>query len=228
MREAFTQELGNLLGQTQHMLTTVGRMVPHARSALLNRQVHELEQLQDLDREVDTLEHRIEHDALRVIALQQPVARDLRFVGMVLKSLADIERMGDYLVHVGKDSVALAEQPQLKRYINLGRMLERIAEMVPVLNEALADQDADKARRVIEMDDEIDDLYEQIQRELVTYMLEDPRTISVALRLMKVGRSLERVGDHIENVAERVIFWAEGELPAKHENPGDEDHSQPD
>lgn len=221
MREQFSHSLQTLLRDTEAMLDSVARMIAPARAVLLDRQTGELDTLHRLDDEVDRQEVHLESAALRIIALQQPVARDLRLVGAVLKSLADIERMGDYLVHVGKDGVALAEHPPLKRYLNLGRMLERIEEMLPQLQKALRTQDAALARAVIAMDDEIDGLYEQIQRELVTYMLEDPRTISVALRLMKVGRSLERVGDHIENVAERVIFWVEGELPAKHEHEGE-------
>ena len=146
----------------------------------------------------------------KAIALHQPVARDLRLVALILKSLSDVERMGDYVVHVAEDGAELAQAPALKKYVNLARMLERLGEMSQNLRTSLADRDVTRAEATIGMDDEVDELYEQIQRELVTYMLEDPRNISKALMLMRVGRSLERVGDHMENVAERVRYWVTG------------------
>lgn len=211
MREALESDLRAVLNGALNMLGTVERMLPVAADILLHERTERLEEIRALDREVDAQEAQIEAECLRIIALHQPVARDLRMVALILKSLSDIERMGDYTVHVAKDGSELAQAPALKRYVNLARMLERLGEMSQNLRTALADRDVTRAEATIGMDDEVDDLYEQIQRELVTYMLEDPRNISKALMLMRVGRSLERVGDHMENIAERVRYWVTGQ-----------------
>lgn len=211
MREALETDLRAVLNGALNMLGTVERMLPLAGEVLLHARAGRLEEVRAIDREVDAQEVSLEAECLRIIALHQPVARDLRLVALVLKSLSDIERMGDYAVHVAEDGAALAQQLALKRYVNLSRMLDRLGEMSQNLRTALQDRDVDRAEATLGMDDEVDDLYEQTQRELVTYMLEDPRNISRALTLMRVGRSLERIGDHLENVAERVRYWVTGQ-----------------
>ena len=210
MREVLENDLRSVLNDALNMLGTVEQMLPVAADVLLHEQTERLAEVRALDLEVDAQEARIEAECLRIIARHQPVARDLRLVALILKSLSDIERMGDYVVHVAEDGAELAQAPALKKYVNLARMLARLGEMSQNLRTAIADRDVARAETTIVMDDEVDDLYEQIQRELVTYMLEDPRNISKALMLMRVGRSLERVGDHMENVAERVRYWVTG------------------
>ena len=214
MREALEQDLRTVLNGALNMLGTVERMLPIAADILLNERKERLDEIKSIDREVDAQEAQIEAECLRIIALHQPVARDLRMVALILKSLSDIERMGDYAVHVAEDGVELAQAPALKKYVNLDRMLARLTEMSQNLRTALADRDVTRAEATVEMDDEVDALYEQVQRELVTYMLEDPRNISKALTLMRVGRSLERIGDHMENVSERVRYWVTGDRMA--------------
>jgi phosphate transport system protein len=211
MREALEQDLNSVLNGTLAMLATVERMLPLATDVLNDQGGATLDEVKALDREVDAQEARIEADCLRLIALHQPVARDLRLIALVLKSLTDIERMGDYTVHVAEDGEELSRAPALKKYVNLTRMLERLQEMAAALRVAISGRDVTGARAALIMDDEVDDLYEQVQRELVTYMLEDPRNISKSLVLMRVGRSLERIGDHMENVAERVQYWVTGQ-----------------
>ena len=210
MREALEADLRAVLNGALNMLGTVERMLPVAAEVLLHERADLLDEVRSLDREVDAQEAQLEAECLRIIALHQPVARDLRLVALILKSLSDIERMGDYVVHVAEDGAELAQAPALKKYVNLSRMLSRLTEMSQNLRTSLADRDVTRAENTTRMDDEVDELYEQIQRELVTYMLEDPRNISKALMLMRVGRSLERVGDHMENVAERVRYWVTG------------------
>ena len=213
MREVLEQDLQRVLSDALDMLSAVETMLPIAADVLLNQNVERLAEIRAADLQVDALESQIEAECLRIIALHQPVARDLRLVALVLKSLSDIERMGDYAVHVARDGAELAGSAPLKRYVNLGRMLERLQEMSQHLRAAIAERSLTKANEALHMDDEVDDLYEQIQRELVTYMLEDPRNISKSLALMRVGRSLERIGDHMENVAERLNYWITGQRP---------------
>ncbi|PYE55886.1 phosphate signaling complex protein PhoU [Deinococcus yavapaiensis] len=214
MREALEHELRVILDGALDMLSLVERMLGLARAALVDRDSAALESARALDLQVDALEHRIEAECLRTIALHQPVATDLRLIALILKSLTDIERMGDYCVHVAEDGAELSNSEAFKKHVALGRMLERLEEMVAHLKKAVGGRDVELARQTLRMDDEVDDLYESVQRELVTYMLEDPRTIGKALVLMRVGRSLERVGDHIENVAERVEYWVTGQRMA--------------
>ncbi|MEW6420766.1 MAG: phosphate signaling complex protein PhoU [Deinococcota bacterium] len=214
MRDALETDLRTVLNGALNMLGTVERMLPIAGEVLLHARPERLEEVKAIDREVDAQEVSLEAECLRIIALHQPVARDLRLVALILKSLSDIERMGDYAVHVAEDGAELAQQPALKRYVNLAQMLDRLSEMSQNLRTAIADRDVARAEATLTMDDEVDELYEQIQRELVTYMLEDPRNISKALMLMRVGRSLERIGDHLENVAERVRYWVTGQRGA--------------
>ncbi|WP_420594816.1 phosphate signaling complex protein PhoU [Deinococcus sp.] len=215
MREVLEQDLQKALSDALTMLATVERMLPIAADVLLGQNVKRLSEIRAIDREVDALETKIEAECLRIIALHQPVARDLRLVALILKSLSDIERMGDYAVHVAADGAELAQTAPLKRYVNLGRMLERLQEMSAKLREAITERDMAKANEALHMDDEVDELYEQTQRELVTYMLEDPRNISKSLTLLRVGRSLERIGDHMENVAERLGYWITGQRESK-------------
>lgn len=211
MRDVLEHDLQEILSGVLNMLSVVEKMLPIARDVLIHERTERLREVQALDREVDQAEAQIEAECLRIIALHQPVARDLRQVGLILKSLSDIERMGDYVVHVAEDGAELAQEAPLKRYINLSRMLERLQEMTASLKDAMQERSVEAAERTLKMDDEVDDLYEQIQRELVTYMLEDPRNISKSLTIMRVGRSMERIGDHIENVAERLRYWITGE-----------------
>ncbi|ULH14817.1 phosphate signaling complex protein PhoU [Deinococcus sp. KNUC1210] len=211
MRETLEHDLNAVLQGALTMLATVERMLPMAAAALNEPGSRKLDDVRALDREVDAQEIRLEAECLRLIALHQPVARDLRLIALVLKSLTDIERMGDYTVHVAEDGEELSHAPALKRYVNLTLMIERLQEMAVALREAISQRSVEGAMVAHGMDEQVDDLYEQVQRELVTYMLEDPRNISKSLILMRVGRSLERIGDHMENVAERVQYWVTGQ-----------------
>ena len=130
---------------------------------------------------------------------------------MCSSDLSDLERVGDYAVHVADDARILSSEPPLKRYINLGHMIAKLKTMLETLARAFTERDAAAALEAAQMDQVIDDLYEQTQRELVTYMLEDPRTITKALALLRVGRALQRIGDHVENVADRLQYWMTGE-----------------
>ncbi|MBB6098168.1 phosphate transport system protein [Deinobacterium chartae] len=210
MREALDHDLNTIVAGATEMLDRVRAMLVEAGSVLIDRDTDKLSAVAAADREVDELESRIETECLRVIALHQPVASDLRLIATILKSLTDIERMGDYAVHVAEDGALLSQDSPLKKYVNLSSMLRRLDQMMETLGRAVRERSVDLARQAHEMDNEVDELYEQTQRELVTYMIEDPRTISKAMTLMRVGRSLERLGDHIENIAERVEYWVTG------------------
>lgn len=209
MREVLDQELKNTLNATLNMLGTVERMYALGSEAILKGDHSGLEQLRSIDREVDMAEAQIEADCLRVIALHQPVARDLRQLGLILKSLTDIERMGDYVVHVAEHSADITVPENLRPYLE--RMMGRLEEMSQTLRTALADRDVAQAEAALRMDDEIDELFEKMQGELIAHMSQNPSEVADALQLIRIGRAIERIGDHMENIAERVPYWVTGE-----------------
>jgi phosphate transport system protein len=211
MREALERDLRILSADFIRMISQVGEQVNLSGQILLENQLEHVSEVHAMDKRVDDLELKLEGECLRVIALHQPVATDLRFVAAILKSLSDLERVGDYAVHVADDARILANEPPLKRYINLGQMIATAKTMLETTARAFTERDAAAALEASRMDQRIDDLYEQTQRELVTYMLEDPRTITKALALLRVGRALQRIGDHVENVADRLRYWMTGE-----------------
>ncbi len=212
MREALERDLTRITERFLEMVSLVREQLQLATAGLVEQDVARAEEVVRLDEKVDALDLEIENEVLAAIARHQPVAGDLRFLATVLKALTNLERAGDYAAHVAEDALALAGEPPLKKYIVLGEMAERIETMFNLLAKAIAERDLSAAERVLKIDDDVDDLYEQIVRELLTYMLEDPRTLSKALTLMRVARSYERLGDHLENIAERVFFWLTGRL----------------
>ncbi|MFN3178934.1 MAG: phosphate signaling complex protein PhoU [Thermus sp.] len=218
MREVLDKALNELVEETLRMLSLVREMTQKATEALVEGNQAKAEEVIAKDQEVDALELKIENQAVTIIARHQPVASDLRLIFTVIKALTDLERAGDYAMHVAEDAFLLAQEPPLKRYVTLPEMGKRLLEMMDTLGKAVAERDPGLARKVVEMDDQVDGLYEEVTRELITYMLEDPRTITKALTLMRVARSYERLGDHLENVGERVIYWLTGEV---YKNPED-------
>jgi phosphate transport system protein len=208
---ALEQDLQEITAETVRMLSLVREECELARSALIDADVAAAERCIAADARIDELQESLERRILTVIARRQPAAGDLRFLGAMHRALADIERSGDYAVHVARAALALAGQPPMKKYLDMDRILAILGSMLAVTISALAESDAEAARRALAMDNEIDDLYDQIQRELLSFMIEDPGRIGAATQLLAVGRYLERLGDHIENVNEHIIFWLTNE-----------------
>ncbi len=212
MREALEKEIQAVTGRFLEMVAAVREMTAEATEALVKGDAELAQKVIKKDREVDELELAIEDEVIAAIARHQPVASDLRFFVTILKAVTDLERAGDYAAHVAEDVLILAQEPPLKKYVLLPQVGERLLEMLDLVAKAVAERDLEAARRVLELDEDIDDMYEQLTRELLTYMLEDPRTLSKALTLLRVARSYERLGDHLENIAERVFYWLTGKL----------------
>jgi phosphate transport system protein len=207
MLERDLQEIGT---SAVRMLSMVREGLAFARRGLIDADVDAADRAISGDAAVDALQNQLEQQILTTIARRQPAAKDLRFLGAMLQSLADIERAGDYAVHVARAGAELAAAPPLKKYLDMKRILVVLDEMLEATMRAMVEGDAEAARLALGMDDEVDDLYDQIQRELLTYMTSDPETINPATKLLMVARYLERCGDHIENVNEHVIFWLSG------------------
>jgi phosphate transport system protein len=164
------------------------------------------------DKLIDRCEIDVEERCLRLLALQQPLARDLRFITSALKISNDLERVGDHAVNIAGSALRLADLPQLKPLVDIPRMADLATGMLHEALEAFVRQDAEAARRLVRQDDAVDQLNRQIFRDLLGYMIEDPQAITRAMELILVARNLERVADMSTNVAEEVVFIAEARI----------------
>lgn len=188
----------------------VEEMISGSMQSLLQRDSAHAAVVIDSDRGVDQLEKDIDEDCHTILARHQPTAGDLRFLVAVMKISADLERMGDSAVNISQAAQILNQEPPLKPYIDLPRLAEIVRVMVRDSLDSMVQRDAKLALDVCSRDDQVDGLYKQLFRELVTYMIEDPKNVARALHLLLISRNLERIADHATNVAEDVIFYVEG------------------
>lgn len=207
---AFDEELARLTNAVVEMGGLAERQVANAVRALIERDVELAASVIQADRKVDELEEKIDQDAIGLLALRQPVAIDLRMIAMALKISNDLERMSDYAVSIAKRSQRLTEQPELKPLQQIPRIGQSCLAMVKDVLDAYVDRDADKATAVWNRDREVDEQYTGLFRELITYMLEDPRTISTCIDLLFIAKNLERIADHATNIAEKIVFIIHG------------------
>jgi phosphate transport system protein len=200
----------------KHTLLAMGGLVEdqirRAMKALLERDDALAQEVIDRDRQVNTYDVEIDEQCVSLLALHQPAAGDLRFITTAMKIVTDLERIGDQAVNIAQRVLELNREPRLKPYIDLPRMAERAQRMVKESLDAFVARDTALARRVCGEDAEVDALKEQIFRELLTFMMEDPRTIPRAIRVILISRFLERVADHATNIAEMVVYLVEGKM----------------
>ena len=185
--------------------------IADATRALIERKPSLAQRVIDEDDQLDQLELEIDDICLEILAREQPVASDLRFIATAMKIVGDIERIGDNGVNIARRALEILDEPELKPIIDVPVAAAAAQRILKESLDAFVNGDAELAKRVIEGDRYIDDVCEQMLRELLTYMFEDPTTISRALRLIFVARNLERVGDHAANIAEMVIFLVDGQ-----------------
>jgi len=187
---------------------TIGRTV----SALVNRDSELARSVIVDDEKVDRFDLEIDQIGMEILGLHQPVARDLRFVITAMKVTNDLERIADLCTNVAERALELNHEPQLKPFIDIPMMARRAQQMVRGALDAFVQRDAAAGRAVIAMDDELDSRMEQVFRELLSFMIEDPKTITRALRLMFVAKYFERMGDQATNIGEQIVFMAEGRV----------------
>ena len=187
------------------------KMIADSIRALVERRPSLAEDVIKSDDTMDQLELAIDNLCYEILALEQPVARDLRFIATALKIVRDIERIGDIAVNIAERATELIQEPEMKRLIDLPIMAEASQRILKDSLDAFVNSDAELAEKVIRDDEFIDDCYEQIFRELLTYMMEDTKYISRALKVIFIAKHLERVGDHSSNIAEMVIFLVRGQ-----------------
>jgi phosphate transport system protein len=208
--QEFEQELRHLREQLLLMGSHVEGIISASLRALVERDSELAQRTIEADRVIDRLEIEIDGLCLQILARRQPVASDLRFVTMVLKAVTDLERMGDLGVNISERVLELNNETPLKPYVDLPRMADETQMMLREALDAFVAKDADRARRVIARDQIIDDLYAQIFRELLTYMMEESKNVYRATRLQSIAKYLERIADHATNLAELVVFMVKG------------------
>jgi phosphate transport system protein len=207
----YEQQLRILKEQLLVMSHKAEQMISDSIQALVQRKPMLAEEVIQRDDEMDALEIAVDNLCYEILALEQPVARDLRFIATALKIVKDIERIGDIAVNIAERGIELIQEPELKRLVDLPIMADAAQKILKDSLDAFVNSDAELAEKVIFNDSIVDDLYEQIFRELLTYMLEDPRSISRAIKLIFIAKHLERVGDHSANIAEMVVFLVRGQ-----------------
>jgi phosphate transport system protein len=211
-RETFERDLQRL----EDELLTLGSMVEQAITdsvAILKERDHQgAKRLIEQDRELNEKRYALEAKALTLIATQQPMAGDLRTIAAILSLASELERIGDYAKGIARVNLMMGDEPLLKPLIDLPRMADRTRDMLDRALRAFSDRDVEMARAIPHEDDEVDGLYNQVYRELLTYIISDPRTIDQATYLLWVAHNLERAADRVTNICERVIFTVTGKL----------------
>ena len=213
-REHFSKQFDNELNVIREKLLEMGGkvevMIANAMQSLVDRDSELAQQTIEFDHEINHLEMEIDEKCLEVLARRQPAARDLRFITLALKIVTDLERIGDQCANIAKRVKELNTEPNLKPYIDLPRMAKAASDMVKEALDAFVRGDENLAIKVCQDDQVVDDLNEQIQRELLTFMMGDPTTIARAIKVNYISKCLERIADHATNVAEMVIFMVKG------------------
>jgi phosphate transport system protein len=208
-RHHFEEELQALKNRLLTMGALVEEKVHQAVRSLIDRRQEEAEEVIASDKEVNDLQIDIDDRCLKLLATQTPLAGDLRLITAAMKINADLERIGDQAVNVAENVIKLLPQPPLKPLIDIPRMAEIAQQMTRDALDSFVKKDPGMARDVLRRDDEVDNLKDQVFRELLTYMMADPGTIQRALALILISRNIERIADHATNIAEDVIFLVE-------------------
>jgi len=210
-RQHYLDKLADLQRELLRMGCSMEEAVKKAITALVNHDAELAQEVIDGDDAIDELLVFIECQCVKLIATEQPVAKDLRLIFTALKIGTDLERMADYAVDIAKIAIRLADEVYIKPLIDIPRMADLAIDMLQDSLEAYVKQDAPTAEQISQRDDIIDGLYKQIFRELLTYMIEDPKNINQATYFIFVARSLERIGDHATNLCEWIIYLVTGE-----------------
>jgi phosphate transport system protein len=211
-RETYQRQIRELQDEVLVMGSMVEKALERSMQALKQRDIELAKQVVADDRLIDKKRFTIEQQALELLALQAPMASDLRIMLATLNIITDLERIGDHAEGNAKICLMIGNEPPLKPLIDLPRMNEKVIDMLHRSLSALITHDAETARSIVPEDDEIDNLYDQVFRELLVFMMEDPRTITRATRLLWVAHNLERTGDRVTNICERVVFMVTGKM----------------
>lgn len=212
LRQHFDQDLGALQQEVLRMGTFVVEMLDQAMQALIRQDVAMANRVVAMDDTADQLDLEIEQTCLRLLALQQPMSKDLRIISTALKIITDLERIGDFSVDIAKTARRMASEPYFKPVVDIPQMAECVKALVRESLQAYVTHDLERVRRAIEMDDRIDEYYDQIFTELLRHVEREPAILRQAVWFTHVVHFLERIADHSVNVAERVHYMETGEF----------------
>ncbi|SHI62884.1 phosphate signaling complex protein PhoU [Lutispora thermophila] len=210
-RNHFDNELQELIKDMIKMSSIVEEALTDSINALKKQDIELADKVIAQDDLVDKMELEIEDKCLKLIALQQPIAKDLRIIATALKIVTDLERIADHAVDIAKITKRLSGEKYIKELIDIPRMAYIVTGMVKDSIDAYVKQDVDKAREVSKRDDEVDGLHSQIFRELLILMMEDPRKINQSTYFLFISQSIERIADHVTNICEWIIYAVTGE-----------------
>jgi phosphate transport system protein len=212
IRTTFRKKLREIQDEVLVMGSMAGKAITSSVKALKDRDIDLARQLISDDQKVNAKRFEIEEKCIQLIATQQPMASDLRTIIAILSITTEIERIGDYAVGISRIVIMIGDEPPLKPLIDIPRMAEQTVDMLRRSLDALVDRDVEAAKQIAAGDDLIDNLYDQVFRELLVFMAEDPRTITRATRLIWVAHNLERSADRVTNICERVIYMVTGKM----------------
>jgi len=211
-RQAFQRQLDSLQESLDHLAEMVCQAIDNAIRALKDRDAGLARQVIVGDQDINTARFRVEDTCLGLLATQQPTASDLRRIIGAMNVVLDLERMGDHAANIGKIVLRIGDAPPLKPLIDIPQMAERCCDMLRRALIAYATTDATAAQAIIHEDDVVDGLYDQVFRELLTYMMEDEGAVKRAMHLLFVAHNLERIADRVNNICERVVYLKTGEM----------------
>ena len=210
----FDRDLDTIQAQIMKMGGMVEAAIMEGATSLETRDIERAEQVRAADKEIDALEHAINEEAARLIALRSPTAGDLRLVLSVMKISGNLERIGDYAKNMAKRTGVLAQmEPVNGSASSLRRMAKEVEAMLKDALDAYVNRDAELAGDVIKRDSDVDQMYNGLFREFLTFMMEDPRNITACMHLHFIGKNIERMGDHVTAIAEQVIYLVSGDTP---------------
>jgi phosphate transport system protein len=209
--KSFDDQLEQLKSNIVRMGGIAESQLSSSITALVRRDSELASKVVGHDAEIDKLEAQVDEGVIRLLALRQPMAVDLREVIVSLKIASDVERIGDYVVNIAKRALALNQLPAIKPLYAIPRMAHLVETSLKDVFDALVERDTERAAEVWRRDEEVDEMYTSLFRELLTYMMEDPRSITACTHLLFVAKNIERIGDHATNIAEGVTFLVTGQ-----------------
>lgn len=212
-RQSFDSSLSDLRKELIHMGEQVEEAISKSVLSLKNGDLALARAVIDGDASVNAMEERIDEIGTRLIATQQPVAKDLRRILIAFRMASDLERMADLAVDIAKVTLRIGEEPLIKPLVDIPRMAEIVQRMTRESIEAYVNENVDLAYRMAKMDDDVDQLHSQILRELFVFMVENPKTVNQSLLICFVSRYLERMADHATNIGESVVYLVRGTRP---------------
>ena len=212
MRTVFHKRLREIQDEILVMGSMVGKAILRSVEALKDRDINLAQHIIDDDQGINKKRFEIEERCIELIATQQPMATDLRTIAAILNIITEIERMGDYAVGIARIVILIGGEPPLKALVDIPLMAEKTTDMLNRSLDAFINRNAEAAKKIAKEDDMIDNLYDQVFRELLIIMAEDPKTITRATRLIWTAHNLERAADRVTNICERVVFIVTGKM----------------